>query len=538
MIKSKEVVILELRKTFLKFALPSVASMWAFSLYTMVDGLFVARGVGESGMAAVNLSMPFTSLVFMVGVLLATGTSTVISVALGQERLEEARDYFNQNLAVTGAVSLLLTAAVLLNLEAVALFLGATPDTLDYVKEYVGTIAVFAVFFTVSYNLEVQVKANGAPQVSTIGVLSCAVMNVALDALFVIGFGWGVWGAALATGLAQVTSTAVFLAYFLTHRERLQLGRFRRNLGAYRRILPLGLSEGLNELSNGLVVFLFNHTILRVIGEQALPAYTIISYVNTLVLMTMTGIAQGMQPLVSYALGAERRRDCHRLLKYGVADEHWGAPFYIDNDARLAAIGEWQYGSGRGYDSVVMMTIGTGIGSGVIMNGEVMYGKHFQAGSLGGHFVVDYKGRLCSCGNKGCVEALSSSFFLHKIIKDHACLSPSFKMSSQNYDFKEIFQLAEQGNRDALLVRNECIEIWGAAVINFIHAYDPEVVILGGGIMNSHKVIVPYIEERVSKFAWTPSAKVSVVVSSLGDYAALYGLEYCLRKKIKDEVFC
>ena len=86
------------------------------------------------------------------------------------------------------------------------------------------------------------------------------------------------------------------------------------------------------------------------------------------------------------------------------ADEHWGAPFYIDNDARLAAIGEWQYGSGRGYDSVVMMTIGTGIGSGVIMNGEVMYGKHFQAGSLGGHFVVDYKGRLCSCGNKGCVE--------------------------------------------------------------------------------------------------------------------------------------
>lgn len=184
------------------------------------------------------------------------------------------------------------------------------------------------------------------------------------------------------------------------------------------------------------------------------------------------------------------------------------------------------------------MTIGTGIGSGVIMNGEVMYGKHFQAGSLGGHFVVDYKGRLCSCGNKGCVEALSSSFFLHKIIKDHACLSPSFKMSSQNYDFKEIFQLAEQGNRDALLVRNECIEIWGAAVINFIHAYDPEVVILGGGIMNSHKVIVPYIEERVSKFAWTPSAKVSVVVSSLGDYAALYGLEYCLRKKIKDEVFC
>lgn len=220
------------------------------------------------------------------------------------------------------------------------------------------------------------------------------------------------------------------------------------------------------------------------------------------------------------------------------ADDNWGASFYIDNDARLATIGEWQYGTGKGYDSVVMMTIGTGIGSGVIMNGQVMYGKHFQAGSLGGHFVVDYKGRLCSCGNKGCVEALSSSFFLHKIIEDHALLSPSFKIVSQTYDFKEIFQLAELGDKDALLVRNECIEIWGAAVINFIHAYDPEVVILGGGIMNSHKVIVPYIEERVLKYAWTPSEKVSVVVSGLGDYAALYGLEYCLKQKIRDEVFC
>ena len=317
--ENKEVVCLELRKKFLKFVLPSIASMWAFSLYTMVDGVFVARGVGETAMAAVNLSAPFTSLVFMVGILLATGTSTVISVALGQGELEEARNYFNQNLAVTVCVSLVLTVLVLLNLEAAARFLGATPDTLDYVKEYVGTIAVFAVFFTVSYNLEVQVKANGAPQVSTVGVASCAVMNVALDALFVMGLGWGVWGAALATGLAQVTSAAVFLAYFLTHGERLRLGRFRRNLRAYRRILPLGLSEGLNELSNGLVIFLFNHTILRVIGEQVLPAYTIISYVNTLVLMTMTGTAQGMQPLVSYALGAGRRQDCRRLLQYGAA---------------------------------------------------------------------------------------------------------------------------------------------------------------------------------------------------------------------------
>lgn len=308
---------MELRKRFLRFVLPSIASMWAFSLYTIIDGIFVARGVGETAMAAVDLSMPFTSLVFAIGVALAAGTSTLISISLGKGDLDRARGLFSQNLAVTAAVSLAITALALIFLEDIALFLGATADTLRYVEEYVGTIAVFAVFFTVSYNMEVQVKANGAPQISTVGVLSCGLMNVALDALFVLVFRWGVWGAALATGLAQVTSAVVFFVYFHTHRERLRLEPFRLDLGAYRRILPLGLSEGLNELSNGLVIFLFNRTILRVIGEQALPTYTIISYVSTLVLMTMTGTAQGMQPLVSWSLGAGRRRDCWRLMRYG-----------------------------------------------------------------------------------------------------------------------------------------------------------------------------------------------------------------------------
>ena len=308
---------MELRKRFLRFVLPSIASMWAFSLYTIIDGIFVARGVGETAMAAVDLSMPFTSLVFAIGVALAAGTSTLISISLGKGDLDRARGLFSQNLAVTAAVSLVITALALIFLEDIALFLGATADTLRYVEEYVGTIAVFAVFFTVSYNMEVQVKANGAPQISTVGVLSCGLMNVALDALFVLVFRWGVWGAALATGLAQVTSAAVFFGYFHTHRERLRLDPFRLDLGAYRRILPLGLPEGLNELSNGLVIFLFNRTILRVIGEQALPTYTIISYVSTLVLMTMTGTAQGMQPLVSWSLGAGRRRDCWRLMRYG-----------------------------------------------------------------------------------------------------------------------------------------------------------------------------------------------------------------------------
>ncbi|MEG2455329.1 MAG: MATE family efflux transporter [Oscillospiraceae bacterium] len=309
---------MDLLKRFFKFVIPSIVSMWVFSLYSMVDGMYVAHGVGPSALAAVNLSMPYTAVIFTVGLLFATGTSTVISIALGKKDLPTARHYFNQNLVVVGIVSIIFTILTLIFLDPIAHFLGATPSTLTYVKEYVGTISVFFVFFTVSYNLEVQVKADGAPQISTIGVISCAIMNIVLDYVFVIAIPWGVFGAAFATGLSQMTSTTVFVIYFLTHKERLRLQKFKPHLADYRRILPLGLSDGLTELSNGIVIFAFNHTIMRVIGESAVVTYTIISYVNTLVLMTMTGTTQGIQPLTSYYYGAGERKTCHRLLKYGL----------------------------------------------------------------------------------------------------------------------------------------------------------------------------------------------------------------------------
>lgn len=310
---------MSLRKKFMRFVIPSIASMWVCSLYSIVDGIFVARGIGETAMVAVNLSMPFISFIFMIGILLATGTSTLISISLGREDIHEANNYFNQNLAVTIVLTLGLSVLVLCNLDHVVLFLGAGKETMDHMREYVSVIALFAVFFTVSYNLEVQVKANGAPHISVIGVLSCGIMNVILDAYFVLGLHWGVKGAAIATGLAQVTSTFIFILYFLFQSKKLCFGKFRLNLKAYPHIFVLGLSEGFNELSNGLVVFMFNHRIIQIIGEQALPAYTIISYINTLVLMTMVGTSQGMQPLVSYELGAKRSSNCRKLLKYGIA---------------------------------------------------------------------------------------------------------------------------------------------------------------------------------------------------------------------------
>lgn len=306
-------------KRFARFVIPSVLSMWIFSLYTMVDGFFVARGVGEQALAAVNLSTPYVSFLFSVGLVFAVGASTVISIALGQQDLRLANSCFNQNLLVVAGLCAGISVLTLLHLDGIARFLGSTEPTHEYVRQYLGSLAPFLPFFAVSYNLEVQVKAANAPQVSAVGVVCCALTNILLDDLFVMHFGWGVRGAAVATGLAQMASTAIFLLFFLRGKTALRFGRFSPNPALLPRIIPLGLADGMTEFSNAIVIFAFNRVILRAVGEGALVSYTIVSYLNTLVLMTMSGISQGMQPLVSYCYGASDPGSCRRLRRLALA---------------------------------------------------------------------------------------------------------------------------------------------------------------------------------------------------------------------------
>lgn len=210
----------------------------------------------------------------------------------------------------------------------------------------------------------------------------------------------------------------------------------------------------------------------------------------------------------------------------------WNVGWYIDNDARLAAVGEWQYGAGRGTDDLVVMTIGTGIGTSVISGGRVLRGKHFQAGCLGGHISIQYKGRPCNCGNRGCVETYASTWSLQQRIT----ADPSYPGSSLSHaaviDFATLFAAAAAGDSLARTYLDDCMEAWGTAVVNLIHAYDPEVVVIGGGVMSSADLILPVIREFVHRHAWTPWGKVDIRASSLLNDAGIYGAVYALQHSL------
>ncbi|MEZ0484395.1 ROK family protein [Fibrella aquatica] len=206
------------------------------------------------------------------------------------------------------------------------------------------------------------------------------------------------------------------------------------------------------------------------------------------------------------------------------AGDTWGLPLYLENDTRAALLGEWQHGSGKGYDNVILMTLGTGIGTSAVIEGRLLRGRHFQAGILGGHVIINTNGNQCNCGTVGCAEAEASTWSLNQRATLHATYPQSLLGQYDTVDYEAVFRCAGQGDALAITLRNESIATWAACAYNLVQAYDPEILILGGGVMASRDVIIPPIQQRLNQNAWATWGHVAVVPGSLSDSAALLGV--------------
>lgn len=308
-----------LRSDFARFVTATALSLTIFSLYAMVDGLFVARGVSEYAMSAVNLAIPIINGLFSLAVLFAVGTSTIIAVWLGQGKRAEANRLFSQDIAVLLALGLCITAAILLFTDPLARLLGATKETAAFLHAYLRGLAPFASCYMISYNLEILVRTDGFPRFATVTVICGCLFHALMDYLTIFVWKWGIVGAAISSGSSQLLTCLVYIIHFLGKKSTFRFTRFRFDRKIYRRLLPLGISDGLTELCTGVMIFLFNRTLLRHIGADGVVSYTIIAYVNTIVINLMMGVGQGSQPLVSYHRGKGEPEACKKLLRYGLA---------------------------------------------------------------------------------------------------------------------------------------------------------------------------------------------------------------------------
>ncbi len=290
-------------KDFMRYVLPSVAAMLLFSLYTVVDAIFVAWGAGEEALTAVNIALPFVNCLSGFAVLISMGTATLVAFARGREDTEEADGLFSQTVFVIVAVSLVVTLLAAIFAEPLALFLGAGPMTLADTTGYLRVVSLFSLCFILSYCLEIMVKVDGRPYMAVVGVGTSFVTNIVLDYLFIMVFHWGVMGAALATGLAQLLSLIIFLLYFFSKKAKLRIRSFKPRPRELLRIFPLGVADCSVELIVAFLTFLYNHILLLVFGEWSLTVFAVVAYLNLFVFMVMQGIAQGMMHLVSFHIG-------------------------------------------------------------------------------------------------------------------------------------------------------------------------------------------------------------------------------------------
>lgn len=205
------------------------------------------------------------------------------------------------------------------------------------------------------------------------------------------------------------------------------------------------------------------------------------------------------------------------------AQAQFGLPLRLENDARLALLGEQYAGAAQGETDVVMFTLGTGIGGVAMIGGQLLRGKHDQAGVLGGHTPVTLHGRRCTCGGQGCAESEASGWALPLVAKEWPGFAAS-TLAARELNFENLFAAAAEGDQVARELVDHCLRVWGAAAVAAIHAFDPELLLYGGGVMQSGDAILPFIRNYVRDNAWTPWGTVRVRAAQLGNDAALLGV--------------
>jgi glucokinase len=249
------------------------------------------------------------------------------------------------------------------------------------------------------------------------------------------------------------------------------------------------------------------------------------------------GVAVGFPGIVD----ARSCRITSTLKKYADAPEldlagwalrSFDAPLRIENDARLALLGEQFAGAARGANDVVMLTLGTGIGSAAILDGRILRGVHAHAGCLGGHMTVNFDGQECHCGNVGCAEAEAGGWALPSIVSKWPGFEQSSISTAQRINFQTLFEQAAAGDSLAQQVRSQCLRVWAATIVSLVHAYDPELVIIGGGVMNAEQQILPFVQNYLDRHTWSSWGKVRVKAAALGNCAALHGSIPLLKERM------
>ena len=299
-----------------RFSLPSILLLILTSLYTAVDVVFVSRFVGSDALSAINILLPLDSIIIGLSIMFGTGGSAIIGFKLGAGREQEAKENFaliTITAIVTGAV---VTVLFVLFLPSVIPMLGASDRLFPYCTDYGYILVLFAVPYILQVMFNSLFITAGKPNLALAVTAIAGVMNLGLDYLFIVIFKMGISGAAWGTALSRAFGGLFPVIYFMVNKKGLHFCRPKPDWKVIGRTITNGSSEMVSNIASGVTTFLFNITMMKLLGEDGVAAMTIVLYTQFIYSSVYFGFSNSCAPVISYNYGSGNTLHLKKLFRY------------------------------------------------------------------------------------------------------------------------------------------------------------------------------------------------------------------------------
>jgi putative MATE family efflux protein len=300
------------------YSIPSIIGMLVMASYNIVDRIFVGRGVGTDAISAIAITFPITIVIMGFGQLIGMGAMAVISISLGQKKKEDAEKILENAFFLLILISLSLSALIYLTMSPLLSLLGGVGEVHTLAVLYLSVVVFGIPFQFVSFSMNGVIRAEGSPTMALVTILISGILNIILNPIFIFVLHMGIRGSAFATVVSQIIGAIWVLAYFTGKRSYLKLRRLSFDRGVVWRILSIGVSPLIMQVSGSFITFIFNRTILSYGGNLAIAVMGIGTSFMMLIMMPLYGLNQGLQPIFGYNYGARHFDRVLEALRKGI----------------------------------------------------------------------------------------------------------------------------------------------------------------------------------------------------------------------------
>ncbi|MFM9413569.1 MATE family efflux transporter [Peptococcus simiae] len=308
-----------LRRDFTHYVSLNAIAMLGFSFYVLADTFFIAYYIGADGLAALSLALPvFYIAINGPGILLGIGSAALFSISIGKRQFKRASQYSQTALATGVIYALALTALFWLFRDEVCRLMGAEGQIFYYVRDYLSYLVTFTLAFVLFQVFLATLRNDGSPRIAMVAMLVGNLVNTVFDWFLMGPLDMGLDGAALATGASPLSSLLVVVIHFFKDDRYLSLRPFKPDFSLLPAIARTGLPAFITDASNGVSTYAFNRMILFIANALAVSAYSIILNTALVIVYILTGIAQGVQPLLSLYFGRGEPDAVRRLWQWAI----------------------------------------------------------------------------------------------------------------------------------------------------------------------------------------------------------------------------